>query len=134
MKSDINIPRVEDIAMAVVREHNELSQEEWNVYMINMKSNDIDTVLVSASGYGQLDGRPVKTSTLRHFFETIKAKSFRKVEMILEDTFALNNEYWVSFYINELIYDKKYIFLPESIQEDHFTHIPVLNKRGVMIR
>jgi hypothetical protein len=32
------------------------------------------------------------------------------------------------------MYDKKYIFLPESIKQENFTMVPVLNKRGVMIR
>jgi len=32
------------------------------------------------------------------------------------------------------MYDKKYVFVPESITEENFTHVPVLNKKGVMIR
>lgn len=134
MKSDIENPVVEDIALAVVREENELAQEEWNVYMLNLKKRNIKNVLVSSKGYGQKDGAKVKTSVLRHFFETLEAKSFTRVEPIMQDVFGLNNEYWVSFYINNLIYDKKYIFLAESIQESHFTDIPLLGKRGVMIK
>jgi hypothetical protein len=46
----------------------------------------------------------------------------------------LNNEYWVSFYIGKNIYDKKFIFLPESISEDNFTRVPFINRMGVIIR
>jgi hypothetical protein len=56
------------------------------------------------------------------------------VEPIQENVFGLNNEYWLSFYIDREIFDKKYIFLPESISEQYFTTIPLLGKKGVMIR
>ena len=52
----------------------------------------------------------------------------------MTDIFGLSNEYWVSFYLSKKMYDKKYIFLPESIKEENFSIVPVLNKRGVMIR
>jgi hypothetical protein len=51
-----------------------------------------------------------------------------------EQTFGLNNEYWLSYYIGQDIFDKKFIFLPESIVEMNFIRIPVLNKPGVMIK
>ena len=40
----------------------------------------------------------------------------------------------ISFYLGKDMYDKKYVFLPESITEENLTLIPVLNKQGVMIR
>lgn len=52
----------------------------------------------------------------------------------MENTFGLTNEFWVSFYINDKIYDKQYIFLPETINLKNLTKIPILNAEGVMIR
>ena len=134
MKKDIDIPPVEDIAIAIVKEDNELSQAEWNVYMLNMKNETIEGVLVSSRGYGELNGENKKTATFRHFLDTIAPHNFSKVEMITEELFALSNEFWVSFYINKVMYDKKYIFLAESICEENFIMIPIINKRGVMIK
>ena len=62
------------------------------------------------------------------------AHSFIKIEPIIDNVLALNNEYWVSFYLNNNMYDRKYVFLPGVINEDYFTNIPLLNKRGVMIK
>jgi hypothetical protein len=45
----------------------------------------------------------------------------------------LTNEYWLSFYIDNTIYDKKYIFLPESIVDDNLSKVPLVNKPGVII-
>ena len=134
MKKDIIIPKVEDIVLAIVQEENDQKQMEWNVYLINLKPEEIYGVLVSSKGYGKKEGETVKTSMLRHFLDRIPANSFKKVEPIQEELFGLSNEYWLSFYYKSVMYDKKYIFLAESVQEKHLTIVPVINKRGVMIR
>jgi hypothetical protein len=134
MKKDISPPLVEDIAVAIVKEENETNEGEWNVYLLNLKNETIEGVIVSSKGYGVYNNEEVKTSTLRHFIDNVSPKSFAKIEPVIENVFGLNNEYWVSFFINKTMYDKKYIFLPETIKEENFTLIPVINKKGVMIK
>ncbi len=134
MKKDIAPPPVEDVAVAVVTEENELGESIWNVYLLNLKKEKIEGVLVTSKGYGTFDGEEVKTSTLRHFLDVIPPHSFMKIEPIVETVFGLNNEYWVSFYINKVMYDKKYIFLAESITNTNLINIPLINKKGVMIK
>jgi hypothetical protein len=134
MKKDILPPEVKDVAVAIVKEQNELAESEWNVYLINLKSTEIEGVLVSSCGYGKYNDEDVKTSTLRHFLDVVKSKSFKKIEPIVETLFGLNNEYWVSFFVDNVMYDKKYIFLPETIKEENFVLIPYLNKKGVVIK
>ena len=134
MKKDINPPLVENIALAVVKEENEHAETIWNVYLLNLKNEKIEGVLVSSKGYGIYEGEGVKTSMLRHFLDAIPPKSYAKIEPIVESLFGLNNEYWVSFYLNKVMYDKKYIFLAESIKEENLIKIPLINKKGVMIK
>ena len=133
-----DIPRitVEDIAIAIIPKevYGENNESLWDVYILNLKRKKIENVLVSSKGYGTYKGETVKTSTLRHFLGEVEALSYMLIEPIQNDVFGLNNEYWVSFYINSEVFDKKYIFLPESIKEEYFTTIPLLEKRGVMIR
>ena len=90
--------------------------------------------MISSTGYGEVNGEQKKTSILRHFLDEVGPMSFAKVEPIIEDVFSLSNEFWVSFYVDNVMYDKKFIFLPETIHEEYFTNIPLLSKRGVMIR
>lgn len=134
MKEDIvNIP-VEGLAIAAVLEPLvETQEEEWNIYIINMKDEEIQNVLVSSKGYGEVNNEKVETSHLRHFLEDMPAKSFKKIEPILPDLFKLNNQYWISFYVGRQIYEKKYVFLAESIQEANLTLVPVMNKKGVLL-
>lgn len=134
MKKDIPIYEVKDIAIAVVKEENELAQTVWNVYMLNLKNKPIEGILVTSKGYGLVNGEKIVTSTLRHFLDTLPPQSFMKIEPIMEDVFGLNNEYWISFYQHKILYDKKYIFLAESITEDNLISIPLINKPGVMIK
>jgi hypothetical protein len=51
----------------------------------------------------------------------------------LEAVFGLTNEYMLSFWVNDVMYDKKFIFLPETIQEKNMRLIPQLGVKGVMI-
>lgn len=134
MKKDIIPPIVEDIAVAVVKETNELHELEWNVYLVNLKKETIEGVLVTSKGYGVYNDEEVKTSVLRHFLDTVEPNGFQKIEPIVETVFGLNNEYWVSFFCEKVMYDKKYIFLPETIKEENFITIPCINKKGVMIK
>lgn len=136
MLKDIQRTAVDNIAVAIAPKLKEEGSEEelWEVYLLNLKESSIDNVIVASKGYGTYKGDIVKTSVLRHYLGTLDGLTATLVEPIQKDVFGLNNEYWVSFYIGREIYDKKYIFLPESIGEEYFTFIPILERRGVMIR
>lgn len=134
MRKDIEIPVVTDIAVAIVNETNELNVEEWNVYIVNMKQQPIEGVLVSSRGYGEIMNEKRATSELRHFLDVLAPQTFKKIEPIVEDVFALNNEYWVSFYQDKKMFDKKFIFLPETIRKENCTLVPIINKKGVLIK
>ncbi len=133
MKKDIPEHIVENVAIAIVLMEEGPDYKSWNVYLINMREDNITNVIVSAKGYGELEGKPVKTSLLRHFIGDVQAKSYKALEAIDPQVFGLTNEYWLSYYIGKDIYDKKFIFLPESIVEDNLIKIPLLNKMGIMI-
>jgi hypothetical protein len=132
MIKDIVFPEVEDIAVAVVHEHDGL--DEYNVYLINLKNVNIKNVLITSTGYGLINEEHKKTSTLRHFFEEIKEHDFMTIEPITKDVFGLSNEYWVSFTLNNQLFDKKFVFLAETIVESNFVTVPVINKKGVLIK
>ena len=132
MLKDINREEIEDIAIAVVPSVEDSSV--WEVYMINLKEVGLENVIVASKGYGVYKGEEVKTSVLRHYLGSFQPLDIRLIEPIQKEVFGLNNEYWVSFYIGQNIFDKKFIFLPESITEDNFIRIPFIDRPGVMIR
>ncbi len=132
MKKDIEIPEVRNVTLAVVREKNVLNQDEWKVYLINNNEFPIEITLVASRGYGEKDGSEQRTSTLRHFLETVPAKSNTLIEPIDSNVLHLNNEYWVSYYVDTQIYDKRFVFVPDSICEENLVFIQGLEKEGVL--
>ena len=133
MKKDLPENIVENIAIAIVMESATPEAKLWKVYLINLKNDTIETVLVSSKGYGEKNGENINTSILRHSIGNVPAKSFAEIELIDEQVFGLTNEYWLSYYIGSQIFDKKFIFVPESIVDSNMTRVPLLNKAGVMI-
>ena len=132
MKKDIVFPEVEDIAVAVVQEIEGL--DEYFVALINLKFVDIKNVLIVSNGYGLVNEKKVKTSTLRNFFDEVKKQDYIKIEPIQKEVFGLTNEFWISFTLNNQMYDEQFIFPPETIVESNFVQVPIVEKRGVMIK
>jgi len=133
MKKDIEFHEVKNVAVAVVREGGDDS-EDWTVYLVNLNDFPLTGVFITSKGYGSVNNEDRKTSELRWFFEQVPPSGVVKVEAIVEDVFALHNEYWVSYYVGREIYDKRFVFLAESIKPENFTTIPVINEKGVMIK
>lgn len=134
MKADLPENIVEDVAIAVVLMSETPEVKNWTVYVVNFKNEPITNVMITSKGYGEKDGKQVKTSLLRHFIGDLAANSYAGVEAIDPAVFGLTNEYWMSYYIGREIFDKKFIFLPESIVDSNMIRIPILNKPGVMIK
>lgn len=133
MRKDIHIPKVEGVSMAIVKE-TDTNEPDWGVYLINLKEVELKNIIVASKGYGWLNDEQVKTSTLRHFFDDLAANAFHKVERIMPDVFGLNNEYMLTFYIDKVIHDRKFIFVPGSITEDNLITIPLVDRPGILIR
>jgi hypothetical protein len=134
VKKDLPENIVEDVAITVVLMNDTPEVASWSVYLVNYKKQKLENVLVSSKGYGHKDGKLVKTSILRHSLRDVEPMSYAVIEAIDPAVFGLTNEYLLSFYIDGTIYDKKFIFLPESIIDINLMHIPLVNKPGVMIK
>ena len=132
MIRDIKIPEVKNVTLAVARKKAIGENMEWKVYLINNNDVAIENTLVASKGYGEKDGTPQQTSILRHFLETISPKSAMLIEPIDPAVFHLNNEYWVSYYIGPQIFDKRFVFVPDSIREENISFIKELEMEGVL--
>ncbi len=132
MKKHIEIPEVKNVTLAVARKKNLIDKDEWQVFIINNNDHPIENTLVASKGYGEKDGEQQKTSTLRHFLETVPARSTMLIEPIDPSVFHLNNEYWVSYYVGNRIHDKRFVFVPDTICEANITFIKELEMEGVL--
>ena len=129
MKKDIPILEVKDIFVAVVHEYNETYKVyDWNAYIINDKSVDLEMVIILTKGYSE----DKKTATLRKKIEVLPAKSFAKIELILEDVLSINNLFNVSFFENNKLFEKSFEFKKNTINEKALQKIPLINTKGVL--
>jgi hypothetical protein len=134
MKSDIKIPEVENVFLAAIQEWSDDFMEKiWYVYLINDSDFQLDGVMVVSKAFGTLDGEMKKTSLLRHAFVEVPAVSVVKIEMLEKSVLLLNNEFMVTFFIGDKLYDKKYIFKANSIHEDFVEEVPILFVDGVIV-
>ncbi|TAG53010.1 MAG: hypothetical protein EAZ27_11550 [Cytophagales bacterium] len=132
MKKDIVIPIVKGIFVAIVKKINEAKEAEWFVVLINDNDEPIDNVMVVSRGYGEINGENRQTSQLRHSFGTVKGQSNVIIEPIDPSVFVLNNEYWVSYFIGNQMFDKRYTFVLDSIREDNLSYIPMIDLDGIL--
>ena len=133
MIKDIEFPEVEAVSVAVVQSKTETGDNEWKVYVINKGKNTLENLMISSKGYGKNEKKEEqKTSILRHFIGDLESGEFGLVEPIDSQVFHLFNEYWVSFYIGKKVYDKKFIFVPDSIKDENLTKIPIINEQGIL--
>ncbi|MDT0645680.1 hypothetical protein RM545_03165 [Zunongwangia sp. F260] len=129
MRKDIDIPEVKDVHVAVVREFNkEFRSDEWNAYIINNRGISIEMILIVARGF---EGKK-ETSTMRRKLEKLPPHSFAKIEYMQDEVTALNNEFLVTFFAENRMFEKKFFFPKNSISEDVATTIPVIPKKGVL--
>ncbi|MBP9793230.1 MAG: hypothetical protein KBC56_04460 [Flavobacterium sp.] len=135
MKEDIIIPKVENVFLAAIQEWNDDFMENvWYVHLVNDSDFDLDGVMVVSKAFGTIDGEMKKTSLLRHAFQQVPTQSLVKVEMIEKSVLELNNEFMVTYFIGNTLYDKKFIFRKNTINERATEEVPHIWKNGVVVR
>lgn len=131
MKKDIDIPKVENVYIAIVNEYNDIYKtQDWNAYIINDKAVDLEMVLIVTSGYSE----DKMTSIFRKKLERLPKKSYAKIELMQEDLFALNNQFKVSFFEGNKMFDKTYLFRKNTVHLKALQPIPLMKARGVLVK
>ena len=129
MKKDIQIPEVSGVEIAVVYEYNALYKtDDWNIYIINNKNVDLEMIVIVSQGFSETK----TTSLLLKKLETLPANSFAKVEFIQPELFVLNNRFQVSFFENNQLKDKTFLFEKNTIKEGGLRMISEIKKRGIL--
>lgn len=131
MRKDIDIPKVEGVYVAVVQEYNpEFEFNDWIAYIINDQNIDLEMVLITSEGYSE----EKRTSKFRHAITELPKKSYAKIELMEEKVFALNNQFFVTFFANGKMYEKNYIFRKNTINKNALRDIPLMEVKGVLVK
>jgi len=135
MKEELLGPKVENVGVAVIQSINEEMEKEYTVYLISLRDDIMEGIIVASTGYGEnaVTGEKIKTSTLRHGIEVLLPNEIAKIEPIMPEVFGLSNEYWVSFWVEEVLYDKRFVFPAESLIEENFKYLDAFKRKGVLL-
>jgi hypothetical protein len=135
MKEELLGPKVENVGVAVIQSINEEKEKEYTVYLISLRDDIMEGIIVASTGYGEntTTGEKIKTSTLRHGIEVLLPNEIAKIEPIMPEVFGLSNEYWVSFWVEEVLYDKRFVFPAESLIEENFKYLDAFKRKGVLL-
>lgn len=129
MKKDIPTPEVKDITVVIKPGDKD---DHWSVHLVNSSDVKIKNILVASRGYSAKKQVTEKTSVLRHFFDDLNANSSLQIELIDPKVFHLFNEFDVSYYINEQIYYKKFVFVPGSLHTGNLMFDKIMNEEVVI--
>jgi len=131
LKKDIQIPKVENLHLAIVQEYNDaFKSNDSYAYLINKKEADLEMVLIVSKGFDH----QVVTAQMRHKIDKLPAKSVAKIELIQEEVLQLKNVFKVTFFENNKMFEKDFTIDKKMIKESNFRFIKSLNKRGIIIK
>lgn len=135
MRAELLGPKVENVSLALVELPIEGAEPEYIVFLINNRDDIMEGIIVTSTGFGEnpTTGEAIKTSTLRKGIEVMLPGEAARIEPIMPDLFDLSNEFWVSFWVNETMYDKRFVFTAGTIQPKKFKFIPQLNAKGIIL-
>ena len=129
MKKDIIIPEISDVEMAIVYEYNTIyNTNDWNVYLVNNNNFRLEMVVIVSKGFGDKN----ISSVMRKKIDILDAHSFAKIEWMQPDLFKLTNQFQVTFFVKDRLYDKTFTFKENTIKEGGLRMIPELKKRGIV--
>ena len=74
------------------------------------------------------------SSVMRKKIDVLDAHSFAKVEWIQPDLFKLTNQFQVTFFVKDRLYDKTFTFKENTVKAGRLSIIPELKKRGVIAK
>jgi len=135
VKKDIEIPKSTLVFVAAVQQWNDDFQEKsWYAYLINNNSKPIEMPIVVSKAYGTIDGEMRKTGTFRHSFKEVPAHSYLKIELLENNVLQLNNSFAVTYFLDNKLYDKTFVFKMNSINDKALSDLPTMKERGVLLK
>lgn len=131
MKSDIEVPLAQHVHIIAIKEWDkDILAQQWNVYLANEGTEALSTVLILFRG----NSEDRKTSTLRRNLGDVQPKNVVKIEFINPEVLGFSNEYLVTFFVENKLFEKRFVFEPNSISEEKQSRIPLLDGEGILAK
>lgn len=135
MKKDIEFPKSANVFVAAIQQWNDDFQEnKWYVYLVNNTENTLEMVLAVSRAYGTINSEQRATGTFRHAFKEVNPHSITKMELLENSVLQLYNEFVVTYFLNNKMFDKTFVFKPNTINTKALSDIPGTDLKGVLLK
>ncbi|MCX2744508.1 hypothetical protein OO013_11565 [Mangrovivirga sp. M17] len=128
MKKDILERKAEKIGVALSKQRT----GEWQAYFINFHDACLKNVLINSCGMGEIEGKEVKTSVLRHIIDSVGPGKAVAFESMVEEVFKLDNEFKITYFKENQLYDGVITFKSGSINKDDTEYIEEIGEEVVI--
>ena len=127
MKSDIIVPVVENVFIVAIQDWSDDFQENcWYAYLLNATNEPLEMAMIVSRAYGLIDGEERNTMSLRHAFAKVETQTAIRIEFLENKVLELNNEFLLSYFLGNKMFDKKFIFNANSINVNALIVLPVV--------
>jgi hypothetical protein len=131
MLKDIPIREVTEVGLALIPEKDTEVGELWVAHIVNLKDHALKNILVNVKGGGEIDGSSKKTANVRYSIDEIGPLSSHKIEVLLPEVLTVANQFWISFSLDNYLYDKKFVVPDDAREVMELVGIPVLHCQGL---
>ena len=109
---------------------NGLYEDFKDAYIINDKDLDLEMVIIVSNGYND----EKITATFRKRIDVLPKKSYAKIELVQEEVLELNNEFIVTYFEDNKMHDKTFLFRKNTINKNALQTIPLMDTKGVLVK
>lgn len=134
MKKDFEIPSSEGIAIAIVPQKDADGKKIWSVGLLNERPETVFNVIINASGSGHIKGKEKHTDKVRFLIDSLDTGAFHPFEVLLRDSTELTNTYWISFFSENNLCDRKIVVPPKYVMVQKKERIGKTKEVGVVAR
>lgn len=133
MKKDIDIPQVENVEIAIVKEYNEdFLSDAWYAYLFNNNDKPLEAILIVSQAKGMLDNQERESSLFRHAFALLAPNESLKIELLDENIFKLDNHFMLTYFLDGKLFDKNFVFKAGSIKDKNLKTVDFTDKKLIL--
>ena len=132
MKKDITVPEVKNVHIVAINEwSSDFDANVWYVYLLNASDTVIEMPMVVSKAQGMVGNEERITSSLRHSYKEVAPFNAIRVEMMTTDVLVLENIFQVTYFSENQLFEKKFIFKANTINETNQVEIKSIMAKGI---
>jgi len=132
MKEHLKPKEIKGVKLAVVLQKNDtFKTDDWNVYLLNEKDQDLEMVLILVYGFNESQ----KTAPMRHKMNKLPAHTVAKIEFIEDNVLKkLDNYFKITFFIGNEMFEKEFVVKRDTINKRKAKPLKLFNNEvGVIL-